>query len=276
MDILEKKINDIDINVLKNKNEKQKKYKGNEIFSINPYICFIASKKKSGKTQLIFNIIQNTCDEDTIIYIFCGTHNIDSTWKNIIKYLDSNGNDVNVYDSIYEGKVNHLENVINELTNETNVEKKVIEKKEENKVLIEFGKPPPVEKPVEKPKRKKLETVKYLFIFDDVSSQLKNPAIARFLKIHRHYNSSVIISTQYIKDLNPASITQIDYFICFKNFSIERLQHIHKLVDLSIDFEDFLKLYYHATKIPYEFLFINVRDESIRRCFHTLLSLKSS
>jgi len=109
---------------------------------------------------------------------------------------------------------------------------------------------------------------KNMFIFDDISSQLKNPAVARLLKQHRHSGSSVIISSQYLHDIRPESTLQIDYFFAFRSFSIEKLEYIHKVLDLSIEFEKFWDIYKHATEQMYNFLYMNVRTEEFRQNFN--------
>jgi hypothetical protein len=106
-----------------------------------------------------------------------------------------------------------------------------------------------------------------MFIFDDISSQLKNPAVARLLKQHRHSGSSVIISSQYLHDIRPESTLQIDYFFAFRSFSIEKLEYIHKVLDLSIEFEKFWDMYKYATEQMYNFLYMNVRTEEFRQNF---------
>lgn len=284
MNIKEEKINNIKVSPVKLTDEtKQEDIKGRELFDIFPCNIFIASKKKSGKTSLISNIIQKTTDKYTIFYLFVSTHSIDPSWKAIIEKLDKKGCEVNVFDSIYEGKINNLDNVINKLTNGD--EKETIDKTKgkgamplnnQPQVKLFFGAGVEVLPPVEEqPKKKKYVTPKYMFIFDDISNQLKNPAVSRFMKIHRHFLASCIISSQYVKDLLPQSIAQIDYFICFKNFSVERLQHIHKLLDLSVSFDDYLKLYYYAVSEPYSFLYTNVRTEQMRKGFNKVISINS-
>ncbi len=282
--IKEDKINNIKVTPVKVPSTEGEEIKGAELFDIHPVNIFIASKKRSGKTSLISTIIQKITDKDTKFYIFCGTHSLDPTWKEIIKRLDKRGNDVEVFDNIYEGKINHLDNVINQLSGGDAVPKDkmkgagvAVPERKPGDVKIMFGAGlADLTVKEEEPKKKKKMACKYLFIFDDISAQLKNPAVAKYMKIHRHLGASSIISTQYVKDLPPGTIAQIDVFICFKNFSVERLAHIWKLLDLSIEFDDFLELYYYATKEPYSFLYVNVRSEQIRKAFNTILTLNKN
>lgn len=269
MDITEEKINKITIDPLHTKKGSAKNVLGKDYFNIYPFTLFISAKKKSGKTSLIWNIIKNTTNKDTKFFIFCGTYQVDESWKKILKYLNKRGNIVETFDCISEDRnTNNLQIVMDALTT---VEDEPDNIEDQTGTKINFGIIPTPVKKKRKKKRKKSEkkVCEYMFIFDDISAELKNPAVAQFMKIHRHIGQgcNVIISSQYVKDLTPSSCMQLDYFFTFKNFSEERLRHIHKLLDLSIDFEDYLKLYYYATKEPYQFLYTNTRTEEMRKGF---------
>ena len=282
--INEEKINDVKIVPVKLPSSDNTAIRGGELFDNNLlYNLYIASKKKSGKTSLISNIIKQTTDKDTIFYIFCSTYHLDESWKAILRMLDKRGCVVNVYDSIFEGKVNHLNNVIDELIGEKIDDKDKINGKGKKKAFsavpqlpmkIFLGSGAVVEKkePLEENKKKR-KTPKYLFVFDDISNQLKSLSVSRYLKVHRHFGASSIISSQYCKDLQPQAITQIDFLIVFKGFSEDKLNFMWKLLDLSIEFSDFLELYYYATKEPYSFLYTNVRTEQFRKSFNTVLNI---
>lgn len=265
-------INKVEVEPLHTSSFKKKNLLGKEYFEIHPYLCFIASKKKSGKTSLIHTIIKNTTDKNTKLFLFVSTHNVDKSWIEIKKFLTKRGNIFEAFDSIKDNKVDNLE-IIMEALNAQNEEE---EEKEELDLGIKllFDKPPVKRKPKKKKKKRTLITPEYLFVFDDISQELKLPSIARFMKQHRHWGASGIISSQYPKDLQPQSVSQIDYFLTFKNFSTDKLEHMHRLIDLSINFNDFLDMYHYATKEPYQFLYVNTRDEQIRKNFNTLLEIK--
>lgn len=275
MSITEKKINNVVIEPLHTSSYKVSRVMGKHYFDLFPYLLFISAKKKSGKTSLIYNIIKNTTTKKTKFFLFCSTYNVDKSWMKIIEFLEKRGNVVEKFGTIKENKhTNNLDIIIDALTGADEEEE---EEEESGGITINFDTIPI---PVKKKKRKKRKKKKpekivpeYMFIFDDISNQLRDPAISRLLKIHRHLGAgcNVIISSQYVKDIQPQSAQQIDYFITFKNFSEDRLQHIHKLLDLSIDFEDYLKLYYYATREPYQFLYTNTRDEEMRKGFNTRL-----
>jgi len=251
---------------------------GREYFNLYPYLLFVSAKKKSGKTSLIYNIIKNTTNKNTKFFIFCSTYNVDKSWIEILKYLNKRGNITECFGTIKESKdINNLDIIIDALTGSNDEGDDDMGDDDMGGVNINFGTVPVVRKKKKKKKKNKVMKIvpEYFFIFDDISNQLRNPSISRLLKIHRHLGAgcNVILSSQYVKDIQPQSIAQIDYFITFKNFSEDRLRHIHKVLDLSIDFEDYLQLYHFATATAYSFLYTNTRDESMRKGFSTQLLL---
>lgn len=275
MSITEKKINDVQIEPLHTSSYKINRLMGKQYFDLYPYLLFISAKKKSGKTSLIYNIIKNTTTKKTKFFLFCSTYSVDKSWIKIIDFLEKRGNVVEKFGAIKENKhTNNLDIIIDALTGADEENEEGVEG---DSITINFQPMPVLVKQKRKKKKnKKSEKIvpEYMFIFDDISNQLRDPAISRLLKIHRHLGAgcNVIISSQYVKDLVPMAVSQIDYFITFKNFSEERLKHIHRLLDLSIDFEDYLKLYYYATREPYQFLYTNTRSEEMRKGFNTRLN----
>lgn len=227
------------------------------------YTLFICSKKKSGKSSLI-NLIANKCtDKRTIFWIFCSTYRIDSTWKAIIKMLKDRGNQVNLFDSIMDGKTDNLLEIVDSLAEEGSDEEEPDEVKKYKFKIFENAEK---KKKEYKPKKKAPEN---MFIFDDISNELRGKSVCKLLKEHRHSNSSVIVSSQYLTDLQPSCISQIDFFICFRSFPFEKLEVIHKLLDLSIPLDLFWDVYKQCTEKLYNFMYLNVRNEDIRQNFNT-------
>ena len=97
---------------------------------------------------------------------------------------------------------------------------------------------------------------------------MRHASIGNLLKTNRHYHAKVFISTQYITDLQPAALKQLDYFLCFRSFSEDKLEDIHRHLDLSIEFPEFLKIYKYATEEPYSFLYVDVRNDKFRKNFN--------
>lgn len=276
----ENKINNIKVKPVVLVDTGNEKIKGSQIFNLKNWICYISARKKSGKTSLISNIIDKTTNKKTVIWLFCSTFKIDKTWIEVIKKLENKGYIVNCFESIIEGSgkkaINNLEEILNDLS--SGVDDSVIKEEPEPEVLDRFGMKIQgmgnIFKDKSKPKVKKpkLETASNLFIIDDLPQQLKGTAVDRLCKTHRHSNSNVIISSQYAKDLNPCSITQIDFLICFKGFSPEKMEHLHRILDLSIPIDLFLSVYEHCVQEPFNFMCLNKHSEEIRKNFNTLIA----
>lgn len=258
--IKEEKLNSVKVKPLVVSQADTSKIKGADLFPSLYYNLFICSKKKSGKTSLINTILSKTTDKKTIFFIFCPTVHVDSTWKMIVEMLENRGNTVNTYTEIMDGKVNILNEIVEELSAPEEPKEK---EKDKPKSLIKCDEPK--KKGEYKPKK---QSPQICFIFDDASDMIKNPALATLLKKNRHIKANCIISSQYLHDLKPESIKQLDYFICFKSFSQDKLQLVHKGLDLSIDFNKLWSLYEHCVDKPFSFLYINVRNEEMRCNFN--------
>lgn len=262
----EVRINNITVKPVVSQTEHNaKNVKGYKLVPQPIYTMFACARKASGKTSVINTMVEKTTDKRTVFWIFCSTYRIDPTWQAIIKYLKNRGNQVNCFDSITEGKDNLLLEIVNGLAEESVVEPEP--EPEIPKVLgtkLNFG----TGEKKKKEYRPKKIACQNLFILDDISQQLKNPAVTKLLKEHRHSKSSVIISSQYLHDLPPESIMQLNYILLFRSFSQEKIQVIHKLLDVSIPFEQFWGLYKHCVIEPYSFMYFSIRDELVRCGFN--------
>lgn len=235
--------------------------RGFDITGTPYWTMFISARKKSGKSSLINLITQKCTDKRTSIWLFSSTYAIDPTLIEIIQSLEKKGNCVTSFDSLFDGKTNILDDIMHEINQGEPKE----EEKEEpvRKCVLKFNESPSSTKKKEyKPKK---TAPKHLFIFDDFpAKELRSASIAKLLKTHRHSFSSVIISSQYMSDLQPQSILQLDIFIGFKAISLEKMQMIHKLLDLSIEFSTFWEIYKHCTFEPYSFMFLDIKNEKFR------------
>jgi hypothetical protein len=226
----------------------KKLIKGSEYFCNLYNNVFICARKRSGKTTLIYNIIKKCTDKETRFFFFVSTINKDRTYKEILKYLDKRGNIVYTFKSIMDGKHNNLKEIMDSLNEEPEED----EESEEDYPFKDI-----LEKPKKKKKKKKLLTPDIMFIFDDLSKELQNAQVERLLKANRHYKSKVLLSSQWVSDLRPSSRRQIDNYILFGGHSVEKLQNIYIDMDVSLPYDDFIKIYNHATKDKYNFLNIS-------------------
>jgi hypothetical protein len=277
-----KKINNIKIQrVITNKIE-EKKIGGFGMFPevyANIYIC---SKKKSGKTTLIYNILKKCANKNTHVWIFSPTIKKDETFKMICEMLENKGCNVSKYlHFIDEDGSNIIDEVINELINEGSDGEQEEGQEEEyndepiNKplCLCKFGneeqeedrKQEKEEKPKKEKKNKKNKIYpEQIFVCDDLASDLRNKAIGQLLIKNRHFKSKVILSGHNVTNLLPQARANIDYCIVFKGMSDDKIKVLHNDLNLSMDFDKFLEIYNEATLKPYSFLWISTADDKLR------------
>ena len=231
------KINNIEIEVIKKK-QRDINALGKEYFKTLFSNIWICAKKKSGKSTLIYNIVKHCAGAKTNVMIISPTVDKDDVYIELVKYLNKKKINVFKSSSLTVDKFNVLADLMDMLKNE----------KKENE-----------------------NYPKYIIILDDLSKQLRNKHVEEILKVNRHHQAKVIISSQYCKDLMPASIQQIDYALLLNSFNFDKMTRIHELLDLAIDSNKLYSLYKHATSEKYNFLYIDVRNEEYRKNFNTKL-----
>jgi hypothetical protein len=122
-----------------------------------------------------------------------------------------------------------------------------------------------------KPRKPKKIAPEYVFVLDDMAKLMRTTTVSKLLKTNRHYKSKVICSSQYITDLEPESILQLDYCIAFKNIPQDKLMSLHQKLDLATPLDKFIQIYNYATKDKYNFLYIDTREEQYRKNFNELI-----
>ena len=251
--------------------------KGGDVFSLYSNI-FLCAKKKSGKTSTIYKILKMCCNTKTNIIIFASTVNKDETWEKIVKHF-SKTNNVATYTSLFEDGIDRLREFIDTLQEQDNNESSEEEESSEYEAdpddicFYEYPKLKKVKK--KKKKRAKQRAAKpkrkiapeYVFVLDDLSTELSKPIISAFVKKNRHFKCKVIISSQWWNDLHPQARQQLDYILLYPNMRRDKLEVIHKEADLAIPLKEFNQLYEDATSEKYNFLYIDVRDEKFRKNF---------
>jgi len=251
--------------------EDLKPIKGADIFGEIFCNCFCLAKKKSGKSTLMYKIVKETCDPRTKVFAFVSTLNKDKTWNTIQKYCETKHIEFHGFTSIIDDDTgrNILEELVVKLQKEVPEEAEKPKKKKNFIILNEDS-----DDEEEKPKRYKYRVPEYLFILDDLSTELSNPAVTSLLKKNRHFSSKVIISNQYWNDLAKSARKNMDYMIIFGAQPKDKLQEIHKELDLSLTFDEFYKIYKYATIKRFSFLYIDVVNEIYRRNFDVQIDLE--
>jgi len=261
-------LNNVKVNPVAIQNIDRSRVKGVDLFQELYSNIFICARKKSGKSTVIFNILKHCADKNTRIIIFASNVNKDPTYKAIDTYFTNLGNTILTYTSIKENGQDNLQQIV-----------EMLRDPEENKEeATEDTVPFIITNETKNYKKKKQRKPKYvapeiIFIFDDLNTELRSQSISMLLKSNRHYKCKVIISSQYVHDLQPASLLQLDYMLIFKGQSEEKLEVIHKQLDLSLPFELFREFYDLATEVKYNFFYIDKNDEEYRINFNKSINV---
>lgn len=272
-------INNIKVKpILNNITEEISDVKGKEVFKNNLGNIFIMSRKRSGKSCLIGNILKKMSDKRTTIIIFSSTVNIDPCWIGIKEMLEKKNIPVLTYTHFIDddGK-NILDDFLKELEEEEEEEEleepiTLVNPITENGIYLKFQEEKKDMKiKIKKPYVPKKSVPKYILCFDDLSSDLRHSSIIKNLKSNRHRNIMNILSSQYFLDLNTGAIFNLDYLIIFKGQDDDKLQKIHKRLDLGITYEKFKDYYEYSVKEPYNFLYIDIRNDEYRKNFNEKL-----
>jgi hypothetical protein len=264
MEVNLEKINKIKIKPVKFKDEDLRPIKGEDMVTELYSQIFIVAKKNSGKSTVLYNLIPKLTDKTTKIYAFCSSIYQDKIWKHIKESLKEKNIEFKFFDSIIdcESGENNLAEILDEIKTEKKLEEEEVKDERKQKLTgILFDDSDDEEK---KERKKKYRVPEYLFIFDDISGELKNSTLLGLLKKNRHFKSKVIISSQYPYDLLPESRKQIDLWLFFQGETEAKLLTLYKDMDSSLEFNQFYQLYKKATEIKYDFFYCDARLSDYR------------
>jgi hypothetical protein len=255
---------------------------GEKLFADPNSNVFLLAKKKSGKTSTLFKIIKKCSSRKTKIFIFCATVHKDRNWIEIVKWLEKHHRDYEIFTSILETRaegrrkiqVNNLRLVLDELKETGSASGSDDDEEEAQLVAPPMSREAVMQRLVGEAKREAEEDEdeeidNYMVILDDMTKQLRRSeeVLEELVKTNRHYKIRVLVSSQYLHDLKPEVIEQMDYIIMFGRIPDKKLERMHDLLNLSVDYDDFLRMYQAATDEKYHFLYIDTRNEEFRRDF---------
>lgn len=246
------KINDIKIDVLKTKQDKKINLHQKIFDNYFPNIL-ISSRKNSGKSNLIYNILKNVIVPKRLnkIFFFCKTFENDQTYQAMTEKLNKYNIEFEVFDDIkcIDENTGKIKNKINDVINEM-------------KEGLNFDK--------DKYNKSKYSYPLYVIVFDDISDCLRQGRIVESLvKKNRHYRCICIIAQHQIRDVAPGTRSNINYLILYKNIPLKDLECIYDTYFNNMSFERFLEIYNDAVEEPYSFLFINTdNNNDIRKNFN--------
>lgn len=230
---------------------------------------YLIARKNSGKTSTVFKIIKECVDRNTKVIAFVSTLNKDKNWKAIKDYCEKKKIEFEGHTSIFEDGNDILNDIVTNLQNETKDNEKDNKeiKKEKFKSLLLCDSDSDDEDD-SKPRKSKFKSPEYLFIFDDLSGELKSKSLITLLKKNRHFLSKIIISSQYPLDLDKQSRKQIDNWLVFGSQPKDKLEVIHSEADINISLELFEDIYKSATEEKYSFLYVDTRNDTFRKNFN--------
>lgn len=260
---------------------------------------YIAGRKKSGKTQLVYNILAKCANKATKVLIFSATVNKDATYKEILKMLDKKGIEHFEYEHfIDEDRVDLLAEFISNAkqANEDEADapapptsRKYVPLEEARMIFGDELPRAQIQKKLEEDQKKAEEAAakrakkkgrgklapEYILVFDDLGEDLRKKAVSQLLIKNRHFKCKTICLSQWITYLPPTAVRQLDYVILFGGFNDEKLEDLHKKLDLSDTPEQFAAIYKSATEKKYHFLYIDIANSEYRYDFNDRVPIDS-
>jgi hypothetical protein len=261
MSIKVKKINDVKVKKIETVSLDDREIKGKDICSTCTSNIFLVAPTHGGKTTTMFEIIQQCAGKKTKIVAFVSTIFNDENWAVIKEWCRKKRISFTPHISIFEGKKDLLQEYVLELT------KKAEEKEKLRNTPID-----PYESCImfdnddedEEEEDKKYQYPEYIFIFDDLSDEIRTTSYNTLLKKSRHFGIMTITGTQDVKDMLPATRNQIRIWLLYPDLPPDRLDSIYNTLGRKINFSQFEQMYKYATKQPYNFLYIAPRNADYR------------
>jgi hypothetical protein len=105
-----------------------------------------------------------------------------------------------------------------------------------------------------------------LLIIDDALVYLRSKSLAYATTKNRHYNLSIIISSQAYKKIDPVIRNNATHWLLFKTHLQKEQDHLEE--DFN-GFPDFSKYYKEAVSVPYSFLFADMLKMRLFKRFET-------
>ena len=223
----------------------KKLYKADEFPKIKhplpkpPFTMCLVAPTKSGKSNLIVNLLKNSYfgydDVFDEIYYISPTVTIDETLRSI-----NEDDDIIKIDE--EDDLKYLDDILNDI------------------VKNQKAKPKEEREPV-------------LICLDDCLDYLKkSKRLDTLPSTNRHYNISIIITTQVYNALPTKLRKNASCYLIARIYNNKDLQNIEE--EIGANFHDFKTNYDKATKDKYSFLFVDNRNIELWRNFDELLWAK--
>lgn len=248
---MSRKINDYDVILPRiDGSSKPNDWKGKDLFDIQYWVACLLGKRRSGKTSLINTLIRAFVTKNTRVIFIVPTFWKDSSYEAIRNFLDKKGIIYQDFQAIEDDGVNNLKIMMDVFEEKEKKEDSDDEDNENEKDRVKYRMAsldlcePSKDK---KNKKKKVEP-EYIIVLDDISDEIRNPAVLKLCKNSRHYRVKTILSSQSITDIHPHIYNQLDYLVLFKNYNLDGLKHVYDKVQPDMSYEEFVNLYTTTTK----------------------------
>jgi hypothetical protein len=241
---------------------------------------------KSGKTSVIFNILDQCAGPETVVLIFSQTIHSDKGWMAILEWLDQNNIPHAAKTSIYaegpEGKHNFIKDFMQGCIAQGAIDE--AKRDNEGKAANTWrpGRPiggnwhEPVDTkkeflPTLDPYLVKVDKVKYQYapfivVLDDIAEEMRDPQVGILIRQYRHWHAKVIVSSQHFVDAQPAARQNIQDWFLFESLDRFKLQTIYGVIPHArVDFDRFQRRYHDATAEKYGFLHIDVDNRTMKK-----------
>ena len=185
----------------------------------------------------------------------------------MLEMLEKKKVNVMAHTHFIEEKHNILQEILAELDGQLAEEKEQKTKKSSDHKVVgcNFDETLPEERRERKPRKLAPE---WVFVFDDLGADLRDPSVTQLVKVSRHYKCKVIFSSQYLHDLNVSAIKNIDVAILFRSFDEVKLLKLYEGLDVSCTFQAFVTMYRIATEKPFNFFYVDTREGEYRMNFN--------
>lgn len=268
---------------------------GSDIIKSLYSLIDIQARPGSGKTTLIFDMLNSKCGPKTTVIIFSGSADLDDNMIYIIDWLKEN----HIRHAVHGDLVDENDNsIIDAFKKSWDIQRmKDEEMKSGTGNLQYYDRPVPIggswSSEVKEVKEKKFYktldphlvkiggvTYEYpanILIFDDLGGKMRGKQakeLEKFAKLHRHYKSLMIFSTQDLVDHSPGLRNIIKDWFLFSDIDQKRLIEIYKSVGASISESKFLQLYNLATAKPHDYAHIDVKLKTMSKNDQEVASLK--
>lgn len=232
----------------------------NETFNAPFESIAIISKRGSGKSTLIYNLIERFLESKPshkMVLIFCKTLNLDPIYKKLLE-------PIKVKKNLIEQKPSLIDIKIAKLLGKGEPVKKVEYEYIPQPHIRGFDSLDKLDQVNEALLVNK--STEFLLIFDDISRELqKNKLLPELIKRLRHSQATIILSSQVITDLPKPIRLNINVYILYGEFPIDKMKDIYSESMPGIPFTQWYNFYKIATKEKYNFFFSDSSNNDYRK-----------